>query len=110
MHALSLPTWCIHILSVTEWMVAIWFVWVYGQIRNNRVWQGFAIAMLPALASAICVCIWHFFDNTPSLEWLGTLQAVMTLIGNGALMVAAWFLWKQSLPAQSYLGRNDHDF
>lgn len=97
MNALSLPTWIIHILSVTEWTVAIWLVWSYGKALRNRLWQGFAIAMIPALISAICVCTWHIFDNAPSLEWLGTLQAAMTLMGNCTLMLAAWGLWKQSL-------------
>lgn len=97
MHALSIPTWFIHILSVTEWTVAIWLVWIYAKVINNQLWRGFAIAMLPALASAICVCTWHFFDNAPDLEWLGTIQAMMTLLGNCTLMLAAWLLWKQSV-------------
>ena len=96
MNALSIPTWIIHILSVTEWIVAIWLVWSYAKISLNPVWKGFAIAMLPALVSAICVCTWHFYDNDPSLGWLGTVQAAMTLLGNLALMIVAWFLWKQS--------------
>jgi hypothetical protein len=97
MHALSIPTWIIHILSVTEWIVAIWLVWTYAKVSHNPVWKGFAIAMLPALVSAICVCTWHFYDNDSSLEWLGLFQAVMTLLGNCMLMFAAWFLWKQSV-------------
>jgi len=97
MYALSIPTWIIHILSVTEWIVTIWLVWTYASVSQNPVWKGFAIAMLPALVSAICVCTWHFYDNDPSLEWLGTVQALMTLLGNCTLMLAAWFLWKQSI-------------
>ena len=97
MHALSIPTWIIHILSVTEWIVAIWLVWTYAKVSQNPVWKGFAIAMLPALVSAICVCTWHFYDNDPSLAWLGTFQALMTLLGNCTLMLAALFLWKQSV-------------
>ena len=97
MHALSIPTWIIHILSVTEWIVAIWLVWTYAKVSQNPVWKGFSIAMLPALVSAICVCTWHFYDNDPSLAWLGTFQALMTLLGNCTLMLAAWFLWKQSV-------------
>ena len=100
MHALSIPTWIIHILSVTEWIVAIWLVWIYAKVSQNPVWRGFAIAMLPALVSAICVCTWHFYDNDPSLVWLGTIQATMTLLGNCTLMVAAWFLWKQSVQSR----------
>lgn len=97
MHALSIPTWIIHILSVTEWIVAIWLVWSYARVSQNQVWRGFAIAMLPALVSAICVCTWHFYDNDPSLAWLGNIQAAMTLLGNCTLMLAAWFLWRQSV-------------
>lgn len=98
MHVLSVPTWLIHISSVAEWMVAIGLVWMYGNINNSRLWRGLAIAMLPALGSAFCVCIWHFFDNAPSLEWLGMWQATLTLVGNCALMLAAWRLWKSSVP------------
>ena len=97
MHALSIPTWIIHILSVTEWIVAIWLVWSYARVSQNQVWRGFAIAMLPALVSAMCVCTWHFYDNDPSLAWLGNIQAAMTLLGNCTLMLAAWFLWRQSV-------------
>jgi hypothetical protein len=97
MHALSIPTWIVHFLSVTEWLVAIGLVWNYATVSENPLWRGFAVAMIPALISAICVCTWHWFDNAPSLAWLGTLQAFMTLLGNCALMVAAWTLWQQSV-------------
>jgi Protein of unknown function (DUF2499) len=107
MHVLSIPTWIIHILSVFEWMVAIWLVWTYANVNQSRVWQGMAIAMVPALVSAICVCTWHFFDNSPSLAWLGMAQAIMTLLGNSALMVAAWWLWRHS---QRIMDNNRHDF
>lgn len=96
MHALSIPTWVIHILSVSEWIVAIGLIWIYADTSQNRAWKGLSLAMLPALISAICVCTWHFFDNAPSLAWLGTTQATMTLVGNCTLMLAAWWLWKQS--------------
>ena len=77
--------------------MAIWLVWSYARVSQNQVWRGFAIAMLPALVSAICVCTWHFYDNDPSLAWLGNIQAAMTLLGNCTLMLAAWFLWRQSV-------------
>ncbi len=95
MHALSIPTWVIHTSSVIEWVAAIWFIWLYGEVTGNRAWFGFALAMLPALVSAMCACTWHFFDNAPSLEWLVTLQATMTVVGNVTLMLAAWWLWRQ---------------
>jgi hypothetical protein len=95
MHALSIPTWIIHVSSVIEWIGAIWLIWIYGELTQNRVWWGLALAMLPALVSAMCACTWHFFDNPPTLEWLVTLQAAMTVVGNLTLLLAAWWLWKQ---------------
>ena len=100
MHALSIPTWIIHVSSVIEWGVAIWLIWTYGEITRNRAWWAFSLAMLPALVSAMCACTWHFFDNPASLEWLVTLQATMTLIGNFTLLAAGWLLWRSSKDTQ----------
>lgn len=96
MHALSLPTWMIHISSVIEWISAIWLIWQYAALTQNFAWRWFAIAMFPALVSAMCACTWHFFDNSPALEWLVTLQAATTVLGNCTLCGAAWLLWKTS--------------
>jgi hypothetical protein len=52
--------------------------------------------MLPALISAMCACTWHYFDNSESLEWLVTLQATMTLVGNFTLWVAAYIIWRST--------------
>lgn len=94
MHALSIPTWMVHVSSVIEWIAAIWLIWRYGNITGDRVWYGFSWAMFPALLSAMCACTWHFFDNPPSLNWLVTLQASLTVIGNCTLCWAAWRLWQ----------------
>ncbi|ELS33880.1 MULTISPECIES: DUF2499 domain-containing protein [Pseudanabaena] len=94
MHSLSLPTWVIHISSVIEWTLAIWLIWQYDKQNPDRGWRGLAWAMFPALVSAMCAVTWHFFDNADSLEWLVTLQAAMTLIGNSTLAIAAFFIWK----------------
>ncbi|MEO1622436.1 MAG: DUF2499 domain-containing protein, partial [Cyanobacteria bacterium J06632_3] len=32
MHALSIPTWIVHISSVIEWIAAIWFIWQYAKV------------------------------------------------------------------------------
>jgi len=64
-------------------------------MTQNSAWYPFAFAMLPALVSAMCACTWHFFDNSSSLEWLVTLQAAMTVVGNFTLCAAAWWLWQQ---------------
>ena len=100
MHALSLPTWWIHIASVLEWIAAIAAVHSYGQRRREGGWRWLALAMLPALVSAMAACTWHLFDNTPTLEGLVVLQAGCTLLGNGALAIAALHLLRQQRASQ----------
>ena len=93
MESLSLPTWIIHVSSVIEWIVAIWLIWIYGEITSDRYWWTLSWAMLPALVSAMCACTWHFFENAESLEWLVTVQAAMTVFGNCTLCAAGWWIW-----------------
>ncbi len=95
MHALSIPTWIIHISSVIEWMTAIWLIWLYAEASGNLAWRSLSVGMLPALVSAMCACTWHFFDNPPQLEWLVTLQAAMTVAGNVTMCLAGWHLSQQ---------------
>ncbi len=92
MHALSLPTWWIHIASVLEWMLAIAAIVRWGERRHEPQWRWLALAMLPALISAMAACTWHLYDNTEALRGLVVFQAFTTLIGNIALAVAAWQL------------------
>ncbi|MBF2018073.1 MAG: DUF2499 domain-containing protein [Rivularia sp. T60_A2020_040] len=96
MHALSIPTWIIHVSSVIEWIAAIWLIWKYGEVIGNRAWFALSFGMLPALVSAMCACTWHFFENSESLEWLVTLQASMTVIGNFTLFAAAWWIYRST--------------
>ena len=97
MNALSIPTWVIHISSVVEWITAIFLVWRFATVRNLPAWRWLSWGMLPSLVSAMCACTWHFFDNTPTLEWLVTLQAAMTVVGNATMCWAAWRISKQSV-------------
>lgn len=92
MHALSLPTWWIHIASVLEWMVAMVAVQQLGRRRAEPAWNALALAMLPALVSAMCACTWHLYDNSPSLGGLVVLQAGLTAVGNLALALACLLL------------------
>ncbi|ELR99342.1 DUF2499 domain-containing protein [Gloeocapsa sp. PCC 73106] len=96
MHALSIPTWIIHITSVIEWITVIWLVWTYAEVTQNTYWRALAWGMLPSLVGAMCACTWHFFDNIESLEWLVSVQAAMTVLGNFTLCVAAWWIWRSS--------------
>ncbi len=99
MNALSIPTWIIHISSVLEWIAAIWLVWTFAEVVQNAAWRALSWGMLPALVSAMCACTWHFFDNAPSLTWLVTVQAALTVLGNVTLCVAAWWIWRSHPPA-----------
>ncbi len=96
MHVLSIPTWIVHVSSVIEWTFAIWLIWQYGEITGNFRWRYLSFGMLPAFISAMCACTWHFFDNDPSLQWLVTLQASMTVVGNCTLCIAAWLIYAYS--------------
>jgi len=82
MHELSFGTWWIHIASVIEWILAIVLI-------QRRGLNGLALAMLPALVSAMAACTWHLFDNTEALRGLVLLQASLTLLGNVVLALAA---------------------
>jgi hypothetical protein len=99
MHALSLPTWWIHITSVLEWMVAMAAVQQLGRKRSDPTWNWLALAMLPALVSAMCACTWHLFDNSPALYGLVVLQAALTAVGNLALALACLLLLRRQGPA-----------
>jgi uncharacterized membrane protein len=92
MHALSLPTWWIHIASVLEWVLAMVAIVRLGEQRGEPQWRWLALAMLPALVSAMAACTWHFFDNPEELRGLVVFQAGLTLLGNVALAIAAWNL------------------
>ena len=82
MHELSFGTWWIHIASVIEWILAIVLI-------QRRGLNWLALAMLPALVSAMAACTWHLFDNSEALRVLVLLQASLTLLGNVVLALAA---------------------
>jgi hypothetical protein len=92
MHALSLPTWWIHVASVLEWVLAMVAVVRWGERSQEPQWRWLALAMLPALVSAMAACTWHLFDNPRELKGLVVFQAGTTLLGNVALAAAAWTL------------------
>ncbi|MFW6359772.1 MAG: DUF2499 domain-containing protein [Chroococcales cyanobacterium] len=103
MQALSIPTWIIHISSVIEWIAGIWLIWIYAEVSRDRSWRALSLGMLPALISAMCACTWHFFDNAESLEWLVTVQASMTVLGNFTLCIAGWWIWRSANPKENQL-------
>ena len=95
MHALSLPTWWIHVASVLEWGLAMLAIQRWGQRRGEPEWNWLALAMVPALISAMAACTWHLFDNAQELYVLVVLQAGCTVLGNAAMALAAWNLQRK---------------
>ena len=89
-NALSIPTWMIHFSSVFEYLFAMGLVWQYSETTGNEKWKGLTWGMLPLHASGICACTYHFFYNDPSLQFLVTSQAGLTLLGNITCMIAAF--------------------
>ena len=93
-NALSLPTWAVHVSSVTEWAVAMSLVWAYGDYSGNKAWKGLTWAMSPFLASGLAACTFHTFYNNPEIGALVPLQALLTFGGNTACAFAAYRVWE----------------
>jgi hypothetical protein len=113
MHALSMATWWIHITSVLEWVLAMVAIQAWGTRRGEGGWRWLALAMLPALVSAMAACTWHLFDNSLELKGLVVLQAGLTTAGNATLALATWNLLRlqraasqANLPAQPVPGES----
>ncbi|MEB3159631.1 MAG: DUF2499 domain-containing protein [Synechococcus sp.] len=92
MHALSLGTWWIHVASVLEWIVAMALLDRQATLDKQPGLRWLALAMTPALISAMAACTWHLFDNTEQLRGLVVLQAASTAVGNACMAAAAWRL------------------
>ena len=101
MHALSLGTWWIHVTSVLEWLVAMLAEQRVGDARREGGWRWLALAMVPALISAMAACTWHLFDNSPALKGLVIFQAALTAIGNTTMAIACWNLLRQQRSRQA---------
>lgn len=95
-NALSFPTWVIHISSVLEWTIAMALVWKYAEVTGNAKWKGLTWGMMPLLAGAICACTYHFFYNSPDLDFLVAVQASLTWIGNATCAAAAYQIYKSA--------------
>ncbi|KAG2427024.1 hypothetical protein HYH02_014670 [Chlamydomonas schloesseri] len=100
-NALSLPTWAIHVSSVVEWVTAMGLMWRYAEATNNPRWKGMAWGMVPSLGSAMAACTWHFFYNSPDLEFLVVVQSALTVIGNCTCWWAAYRIYEAAQAEKS---------
>lgn len=65
-------------------------VWQFAKPTNNEKWKGLTWGMLPLHASGICACTYHFFYNPSALQFLVTMQAGFTCLGNLTCAIAAY--------------------
>ena len=89
-NALSIPTWAIHFSSVFEYLLAMKLVWDFSEAAENETWKGLTFGMLPLHASGICACTYHFFYNPSEFQFLVTMQAAFTCLGNITCAYAAY--------------------
>lgn len=79
----------------------------HGEMRaGNEKWKGMTWGMMPLFAGALTACTYHFFYNSKDLEFLVTIQASLTWIGNATLWAAAYRIYKDtgdSSPVSRYL-------
>lgn len=65
-------------------------VWDFSETTQNVKWKGLTWGMLPLHASGICACTYHFFYNPSVLQWLVSMQAGFTCLGNITCAIAAY--------------------
>ncbi|SDX32784.1 Protein of unknown function [Allochromatium warmingii] len=97
---LSGPTWIIHLLTVSEWAIAMGIFWRYGQVLQRAELQIFALCMGPHLLSGLLILGFHFSGDT--MRSLLELSRLTNCIGSLLLLAAtatllpalrAWRRW-----------------
>ncbi|ESQ15302.1 MAG: DUF3593 domain-containing protein [Thiohalocapsa sp. PB-PSB1] len=80
---LSLPTWIIHLLTVSEWFAAILFIHRYGSRAQRPQLRWFAYAMIPHLCAGLMLLGFHASSD----RILGLLNAsrLASVLGSLAL-------------------------
>ncbi len=86
---LSIPTWIIHILTVTEWLAAIVLIRRYAIAIAQPRLALFALAMIPHLVGGTLILAFHLSGDRA--QWL--MGAAQTLMFAGSLSLAAVSLW-----------------
>ncbi|MEE4639611.1 MAG: DUF2499 domain-containing protein [Wenzhouxiangella sp.] len=80
---LSLPTWIIHILTVSEWLVALVLFERYGRAIGSSHLRLFALCMVPHLFAGASILLFHVGGD----QWDAVLGAARALTFVGSLML-----------------------
>ncbi len=91
---LSLPTWIIHLMTVSEWLAAILLLRRYAARIERPALAGFAYAMLPHLFGGLAILGFHLSGD--QARWLMDLARVLTFIGSLSLLTAVLLLMPAS--------------
>lgn len=87
---LSVPTWIIHLLTVSEWLAAILLFRRYAMRIERPRLQWFAYAMIPHLLGGMAVLGFHLSGDRA--DGLIDLSRGLTFIGSLSLLSAALLL------------------
>jgi hypothetical protein len=82
---LSLPTWIIHILTVSEWLVAIILFARYGRAIDSTPLRLFALCMVPHFIAGAAMLLYHAGGD----RWDAVLAAARALTFVGSLLLLA---------------------
>ncbi|SRR6056297_63928 len=82
---LSVPTWIIHLLTVSEWFAAIVLFARYGRAIDSRPLRLFALCMVPHLLAGLSILLFHAGGD----RWDGVLTAGRSLTFVGSLLLMA---------------------
>lgn len=93
---LSLPTWLIHILTVTEWLAAMLLFHRYGGLLGRGDLQRFAWAMTPHLLGGSAILLFHLSGDR--VAWLLDGARLLTFAGSLLLLAATLALLPASRP------------
>ncbi|MBK5939466.1 hypothetical protein CCR96_09430 [Halochromatium roseum] len=87
---LSVPTWIIHLLTVSEWCAAILLLRRYAIRIERRRLRWFAYAMIPHLLAGLAVLGFHLSGD--QADGLITLSRLLTFVGSLSLLSATLLL------------------
>lgn len=82
---LSLPTWIIHLLTVSEWFAAMLLFARYGRAIDSAALRVFALCMLPHLLAGMTILLFHAGGD----RWDVVLGVARGLTFAGSLMLLA---------------------
>ncbi len=91
---LSLPTWIIHLLTVSEWLAAMLLIERYARRIERPRLRLFAVAMLPHLLAGSLVLAFHASGDRAG--WLLEASRVATFCGSLCLLAAGLLLLRST--------------